>query len=200
MTYSIENLFFYFILYSVLGWIYETILVSIENGHTVNRGFLNGPYLPIYGFGSVLFLLLLGRVESPILIFFLAAVIACVVEYATSLAMEKLFGARWWDYSKYKFNLNGRICLGAATVFGAFAVLLIKFIHPFALSVVLSIPPLVFLALDVAMTVVFFVDLVITLKGFSGFNKRKPDSPLTRQQERLVKAFPTLNQKNYGKK
>lgn len=195
MLNGIENLFFYFIFYSVLGWVYETVLCSLEAGHGVNRGFLNGPYCPIYGLGATAFLLLLGREQSIVLIFLFGAIIACTVEYLTSYAMEKAFRARWWDYSNQPFNLNGRICLGAGATFGLFAVLLIKVIHPAVSSVFSGIDKTVFLFLDGAAAVVFLLDLVITLKGFAGFHKRKESTPLTRQQERLIKAFPTLKMK-----
>jgi len=197
---------FYFALYSVLGWVYETVLCSVEAGHTVNRGFLNGPYCPIYGFGSIVFLILLGRESSPFLIFLFGALIACAIEYATSLVIEKLFAARLWDYSKFKFNLHGRICLGAAAVFGAFAVLLIKFIHPFTVKLAEGIPRVIFIALTAAVLVTFILDFFITVKGFSGFNVKlkghsdksglTPD--LSGQQKRLLRAFPTMRSLRYG--
>ena len=122
MLIGTEKYFFYFILYSIIGWGYETAMCSVRDRAFVTRGFLNGPYCPIYGVGAVLFLSLLGNEKSSVLIFIFGAMIASAVEYLTSFAMEKAFGARWWDYSDYKFNLNGRVCLGAAAVFGAFAV------------------------------------------------------------------------------
>ncbi len=195
MLYGIEELFFYFIFYSVLGWVYETILCSIEAGHVVNRGFLNGPYLPIYGLGSIGFLLLLGKEANVLLIFLLGAVIACALEYVTSFAMEKAFGARWWDYSERKYNLNGRICLAAAIVFGVFAVILIKFLHPAAYSVFSALPTPLFLAVDAAAVIIFILDFVITLKGMNGF-PRKETEEQSRQQKRLARAFPTLKTKN----
>lgn len=190
---------FFFSVYSVLGWVYETVLCSLEAGHTVNRGFLNGPYCPIYGFGAVLFLVLLGKEKSPALIFLFGALIATATEYATSVIMERIFKARWWDYSKFKFNLDGRVCLGASVIFGAFAVLLIKLIHPFLLNVLSAIPSAVYYALTAAMTAVFILDFFITVKGFRGFAaKVSADKEgdgqysLSRQQERLIKAFPTM--------
>ena len=91
MLVTAENYFLYFILYSVIGWIYETALCSVKEKRFVNRGFLNGPYCPIYGTGAVLFILLLGREQSPLLIFVFGAIIASAVEYATSFFMEKIF-------------------------------------------------------------------------------------------------------------
>lgn len=113
---------FYFMIYSVVGWIYETTLCSITDRHFVNRGFLNGPYCPIYGSGALLDVLILGRIENPFLLFILGVLVTCSLEYLTSYVMEKLFKARWWDYSDKKFNIGGRVLParsgGFRTVFG----------------------------------------------------------------------------------
>lgn len=196
MSYSFEELFFYFIFYSFLGWVYETALCSVEAGHTVNRGFLNGPYCPIYGAGSIGFIAFLGRIKNVVAIFVLGAVGACALEYIVSFVMEKVFGARWWDYSSRKYNLNGRICLGAAMVFGAFAVILVKVLHPSAYRTFSALPKPLFLAVDYAMVVIFILDLIITLKGMQGF-LRKELEERTRQQKRLLKAFPNLKNKSH---
>ena len=122
---TIETWFLWLMIYSVIGWIYESTICSIGQRKLINRGFLNGPYCPIYGTGAVLVLLVLGRIQNPVLLFFAGAVLTCSLEYLTSWLMEKLFHARWWDYSKRKFNIGGRVCLIGAVVFGAFSVVLI---------------------------------------------------------------------------
>ena len=127
---NLAEIFFYFVFYSVLGWVYETVLCSLEAGRAVNRGFLLGPYCPIYGAGAILFLILLGKEQNGILIFALGSAVACALEYLTSFVMEKVYGKRWWDYSQRFMNLNGRICLAGALAFGIFAVILIKILHP----------------------------------------------------------------------
>lgn len=86
--------------YSIVGWVYESLICSVGARHFVNRGFLNGPYCPIYGFGAVFDLILLGKIENPFLLFLLGAIVTCTLEYLTSYGMEKIFHARWWDYSK----------------------------------------------------------------------------------------------------
>lgn len=218
MLYYIQKLFFFFILYSVLGWIYETALCSLREKRFVNRGFLNGPYCPIYGAGSIMFLLILGREKSPLLIFIFGAIIACALEYATSYVMERLFKARWWDYSDFKYNLNGRICLGAATVFGAFAAFLIKALHPLVISWTDMIYPPVFGALCIALLITFTLDTVISVVGITGLDKKltavsdksagklQTNTPshtytvsekLSRQQIRLLKAFPKMRSINH---
>lgn len=107
----VEKLFLWFLFYSFCGWVYESILVSILERRPVNRGFLNGPLCPIYGAGAVGAVVVLGQVHNPLVVFLFSMVGASILEYVTSWVMEALFHARWWDYSDYKFNLNGRICL-----------------------------------------------------------------------------------------
>ena len=114
---TIETWFLWLMIYSVIGWVYESTICSIGQRKLINRGFLNGPYCPIYGTGAVLVLLVLGRIQNPVLLFFAGAVLTCSLEYLTSWLMEKLFHARWWDYSKRKFNIGGRVCLIGAIVF-----------------------------------------------------------------------------------
>lgn len=127
---TLERLFLWFIGYSIAGWTYESILVSAASRRWVNRGFLNGPLCPIYGVGAVLAVLLLGGIANPVVVFLAAAGGASVLEYVTSWAMEQLFHARWWDYSRRRFNIQGRVCLLGAVVFGAAGVLIVKVAQP----------------------------------------------------------------------
>ena len=118
--------FLLFLTYSCLGWIMEVIVTYPDTKKFVNRGFLIGPYCPIYGYCSIAMILLLNNVKSNILLFLLCIIVCSIGEYATSYIMEKMFHARWWDYSKHKFNLNGRICLSNCLAFGVLGFLLIK--------------------------------------------------------------------------
>lgn len=195
----LAHYFFYFILYSVFGWIYETVLVSLEQGRIVNRGFLNGPYCPIYGVGSLIFITLLGQENSVILIFLFGALIASALEYFTATVLETLFNAKWWDYSRFKFNLKGRICLGAAAVFGVFAVLLVKFIHPFFLNLFKNMPGAIITALIYSLLFAFIIDVVASVKGAVALRQKnfyfeaENDQPApSLQEKRLLKAFPKL--------
>lgn len=123
-------LLIWFSIYSFLGWIYESVWVSINRKEFVNRGFLSGPVIPIYGFGALIFIILLRDFDNVVALFFAGAVLACMLEYFTSWSMEKIFHARWWDYSHYPLNLNGRICLYGGVLFGVFAVLIVRYIQP----------------------------------------------------------------------
>ena len=118
--------FLLFITYSFIGWIIEIIDRFKVNKKIVNRGFLIGPYIPIYGSCAIVMVLLLHSVKSPTILFLSCILIASIGEYLTSYIMEKVFHARWWDYSDYKFNLNGRICLINCLGFGVLGFILIK--------------------------------------------------------------------------
>lgn len=160
---SAEKWFLVFWIYSVCGWIWESVFYSFWTKHRfIDRGFLKGPYCPIYGCGAILNISILGRVSNPVLLLFLAGVMSCVLEYATSYAMEKLFHARWWDYSDMRFNINGRICLLGFLGFGAASVVLIKLIHPFLVQV-LNIIPLVWLHIITAVLLSgYLLDNIVT--------------------------------------
>ncbi len=118
--------------YSIIGWCGEMVYCSIcQRKLCEKRGFLNGPICPIYGHGALVVLLCLhGGCKNPLLTFLLGAVLTSLVEYITSFAMEKLFHMRWWDYSQYKFHLNGRVCLLNSTLFGLASVFLCHFANP----------------------------------------------------------------------
>jgi len=128
----------YFFIYSFCGWLMETILCSIDEKRFVNRGFLNGPICPIYGCGLLLIFIFLLPVRDNIDNVFVAAVIiymsslsmATLVEYLVSWIMEKLFKARWWDYSRYKLNINGRVTLEISLIWGALSTAVIYLVHP----------------------------------------------------------------------
>ena len=130
---------FYFFLYSAIGWFVESLYCSIGEKKWINRGFLKGPICPIYGTGAVVMIVLLmplsHRFEqwyyNTLLIFGVGMVLCDIVEFITSFLMEKLFHARWWDYSKKKFNIQGRICLTHTLYWGLASVVFVQLGHPF---------------------------------------------------------------------
>lgn len=170
---TIINYIIYFTFYSFIGWFCETIYCSIPAKKFVYRGFLTGPVCPIYGFGAVFILLLLEPIKSYILpCFFSGMVIASVIEYFTSYLMEKIFHARWWDYSNKKFNLNGRICLLNSILFGVMAVVLTQFIHPFISNLIYKIPYLTREILAMALIVIFVLDTILTSQKILSIHKQ----------------------------
>ena len=152
---TLEYLFLWFLLYAFIGWVYESVLVSVSERRWVNRSFLNGPLCPIYGCGAVLAIVLLHDFTNPIEIFLISSFGASILEYITSWGMEKLFHARWWDYSHYRFNIQGRICLLGAIVFGFGGVLIIDVVQPQVERLTAMIP---LLAVHVICAVAAIVD------------------------------------------
>ena len=123
--------FLLFLIYSFIGWLIEVIGKLIEKHKFINRGFLIGPICPIYGHGCLLMILTLSRYkDNPLTLFIYAIFICSLLEYFTSYLMEKIFKARWWDYSTKRFNLNGRICAETMIPFGILGTLVICVINP----------------------------------------------------------------------
>lgn len=114
----------YFASYGFLGWVWESVYRSISTKKLVNSGFLTGPCIPIYGFGALMYIGIMHFTLQPIALFFICGILACILEYITSWLLEKIFHARWWDYSKEFLNINGRICAIGFLAFAGFAVLL----------------------------------------------------------------------------
>lgn len=164
-----EKLFLWFLFYSFAGWVYESILVSVMEHRPVNRGFLNGPLCPIYGSGAVLAIVVLQPLGNPVLIFFASMVGASVLEYVTSWVMERLFHARWWDYSDYRFNINGRVCLLGACIFGVGGVVITKLIHPVVAVMTDTLPVSAVHWMCAVFLVIGLADLVITVCGIIHF-------------------------------
>lgn len=181
---TIETWFLWLMIYSVIGWVYESTICSIGQRKLINRGFLNGPYCPIYGTGAVLVLLVLGRIQNPVLLFFAGAVLTCSLEYLTSWLMEKLFHARWWDYSKRKCNIGGRVCLIGAVVFGAFSVVLILVLHPFIKSLTDRLTDSVLNIICAMLFVGIVSDLIVTVKGLLGTHAVFAEYAVLLQQKR----------------
>lgn len=168
------TVFLWFLIYSLIGWIYESILCSITQKKIVNRGFLAGPLCPVYGFGALIIIVLLGgQAGGSILMLFLSsAVLTCVLEYITSYLLEKLFHAKWWDYSHYRFNLNGRISLLGAVVFGVLSVLLLKVVHPFVSDMVSMLPGIAVTILAWVLFALLLFDTVTTVTSILKMNHK----------------------------
>lgn len=174
---------------SFIGWLFESFYSILQTGHWERRGFLFGPFCPIYGVGVVAGLILFDRPEIasgeiPAWVVFLASMAgSAVLEYTVSVALEKLFGAVWWDYSNMPLNLNGRICLPASLLFGAGGIAVAYVVAPFFSSACAQVPPIAFeigalatiamLACDTTATVISLSDLMNKItqmdKAFNGY-------------------------------
>ena len=160
----IELYFLLFISYAFLGWCMEVICKLIQYKRFINRGFLIGPYCPIYGWGALLITILLQKYNNdPLTLFILAMVICSILEYVTSYFMEKIFKARWWDYSTKKFNLNGRICLNTMIPFGLLGLLMIYVINPFLFNLYGSFNREVLYTITIIIATIFIIDNIVSL-------------------------------------
>ena len=166
-------LFYHFFLYSFFGWIYESCLVSFRNKQWVNRGFLNGPVIPIYGAGATAIMMALEPVKNQyVAVFFGGILVASVLEYVTSFVMEKLFHAKWWDYSDWKFNLQGRICLAASLFWGLLSVTMELIFKPGVDKLIADIPRKAGEYAGYVIAVVFTADFVLTVVSTIQLDKK----------------------------
>ena len=171
MITTLEHYFLWFLFYSFVGWMYESILVSCQQHRLVNRGFLNGPLCPIYGTGAILGVAILGNVRNPIIIFLISMVGATILEYTTSWVMEQLFHARWWDYSNFRFNLQGRVCLLGALIFGLGGVGVVLGSQPYVERVTDMIPLPMLHTLVTVLALITIIDLAVTVAGMLEFER-----------------------------
>lgn len=167
-----------FFLFSFLGWIWESIYCTIEERKWANRGFLYGPICPIYGFGSLLGLHIFDLTKAGSLpdlpwwvLLILGFVVSISLEYPTSWALEKMFNARWWDYSNYPLNVNGRISVPTSLGFGVGAILLMKVLIPFVDRGIRSMPELVSDLLVLGFIIILSIDATLTISSLTDFQK-----------------------------
>ena len=167
------QLFYYFMLYSFLGWAMESAFVSITTKEWVNRGFINGPLCPIYGTGALLILVLLSPVQENLLLLFCGGfLVATVVEYAIAVLLEKLFHASWWDYSKKKFNIKGRVCLERSVEWGLLTVFVMRLIQPAVADFVAKIPLVLGECVGTALMIYLFADAGVTVQQILHLNEK----------------------------
>lgn len=209
-----------FMIYSFIGWIIEVIDIFLITKKWVNRGFLIGPYCPIYGYGSLLIIYFLNTyTNSPIVLFVMTIAICSVLEYSTSYIMEKIFKARWWDYTNYKFNINGRICLETMIPFGIGGCLILYVVNPVITHCLFLIPNLILTIMAIILFTIFVIDNFVSFKVILNFKKvattiRKDSTEEISKRvkavlssksflgKRLMNAFPNVKAilKNYNEK
>lgn len=214
MTLSIQVYFLLFMIYSVLGWCLEVTCKLIDYKKFINRGFMVGPYCPIYGCGAIAITWLLYRYAyDPVVLFVMTTVTCGILEYLTSYFMEKLFKARWWDYSKRKFNINGRVCLGTLIPFGIFGIILTYVSNPFFIWLLNKLSIHSLNSISIIFSSIFLIDFIVSAVVIFSFRKTSEDvnkegiSDNTEQitekvkaillnkswlHRRLIKAYPSL--------
>lgn len=189
-----------FIIYSLLGWIYESIYCTVKGGKWENRGFLYGPVCPIYGTGAVIITAVTAALEgrglgfAPWQIFIVSVLGSAVLEYVTSWALEALFHAVWWDYSHLPFNLNGRISLFTSLGFGLGGLLIVYAIKPAVEWVVAFVPPVGLELASLVLVSVLMVDLTLTVSALKHF-----DRVVMRAEESFNRNMDTLVEKTFDK-
>jgi len=162
---SVFTLFYYFVIYSFVGWCIEIVYTLIKKREFINRGFLQGPLCPIYGFGTLSIIVLLKPIENNYIFLFLGSIfLTSLLEYVTGYILETVFNSTWWDYGDKPYNLHGRICLYFSIIWGIVSVFILKVVHPYIIYIVNLIPPnkdrmifyitLVYLIMDLTITVI----------------------------------------------
>lgn len=152
-----------FLIYSFFGWIIEIIDIYAKKHRIINRGFFIGPICPIYGVGGLLLVFLLSPyISNPFVVFGMSILIFSILEYSTSFVMEKLFHARWWDYSDYTFNINGRICLETMIPFGLLGLFILYIVHPVIFNTISSLSPIIIYIISGVLATLFLSDVIIS--------------------------------------
>ena len=171
MLHTIEIYFLLFLTYAFLGWCMEVTCKLIQFKRFINRGFLVGPYCPIYGWGALAITLLLQRYTNDISVLFVMAVIVCsFIEYFTSYFMEKKYHARWWDYSNKKFNINGRICLDTMIPFGILGVFIMYISNPFFIDIYNNIPEIWLHIIAGILFTLYIIDNIVSSRIISSIH------------------------------
>ena len=206
---EIDKYIILFFAFSFLGWLMEVMMVILKERKIVNRGFLIGPCCPIYGFGGLIMTLLLQNIKNnPIILFLLSLLICSVLEYGTSYVMEKLFHARWWDYSNRKFNINGRICLTNMIAFGLLGCLIIYILDPIYFEKIKYLSTKILNIICIILLALFLIDSIFSIKIIKNIklikkNMKDNTEEITRRVKeilieksaltrRIVEAFPNM--------
>ena len=173
MPQNFYELVWIFIIYAFIGWCTEVSYAALDTGKFVNRGFLNGPYCPIYGCGVVIVVAILTPLKENLLILFAGSfLLTSVLEYITGYILEKVFHNKWWDYSDKPFNIKGYVCLKFSIYWGLACTFIMDIIHPIIYAGIRFIPFVIGVVLLSIIMCVFAADCIITVTTILKFNKR----------------------------
>ena len=173
MPQNCYELVWIFIIYAFIGWCTEVSYAALDRGIFVNRGFLNGPYCPIYGCGVVIVVAVLTPLKDNLLILFIGSfLLTSILEYITGYLLEKVFHNQWWDYSDKPFNIHGYVCLKFSIYWGLACTFIMDVLHPIIYKGITLMPHIVGMILICIIMTVFFVDCGITVATILKFNKR----------------------------
>ena len=173
MPQNFYELVWIFITYAVIGWCTEVSYAALDTGRFVNRGFLNGPYCPIYGCGVVIVVAILTPLKDNLLILFFGSfLLTSVLEYLTGFILEKVFHNKWWDYSNKPFNIRGYVCLKFSIYWGLACTFIMDVVHPAIYKFITIIPEILGIVILVIAMTAFTVDICVTVATILKFNKR----------------------------
>ena len=196
--YALSMLFLFLACYSFLGWIAEVSYVLVRERSLQNRGFLTGPFVPIYGFGAIaLILLVLPYINNPFLVLLASVAITSTLEFFTHLVLDAVFHIKLWDYSDRRFNLHGRICLENSLLFGTLGLLLIYVLHPAIVRMLMAIPHEVAIALAWTLIGVLIVDSANSIRSLAKLRPVLDDvaGTLAQTHDRVEQGVIQLEQK-----
>ncbi len=161
-----------FVIYAVIGYISEVVYCSVGQRKLVNRGFLYGPWLPIYGCGGLIVNIFLIPLKAyPVLVFIFGVILTSIVEYIGSWALEKIFSIKLWDYSKHFGNINGRVCLLNSTLFGVMSISLVYIVQPWIDSLIATVPYIFQYYTAELLRILFTIDLTLSVIKMNAFKK-----------------------------
>lgn len=164
MEYIIFNLLTYFIIYSIAGWVLESVYRSFAERKLINTGFLYGPFCPIYGIGAIIMFLFLEKFQGKVLVLFLISFfVLSIWEYIVGVFLEKVFKTRYWDYSNHKINIKGRVCLFNSICWGILGMLFIMYIHPYVEKNIQLCNYNILRIIIYIITIIFLVDTIVSI-------------------------------------
>lgn len=162
LVYDFFKMFFLFLIYSFIGWCFEVIIEFVKTGKFINRGFLIGPLVPIWGFGALFITIFVKSTDSFLSLIVTSAFIGTILEYVVNYLMERLFKARWWDYSHLPFNINGRVWLGSSFLFGISGYFLIYYFNPFFFNLIESIDVNFLCVISSIVLIILIIDIIVS--------------------------------------
>jgi uncharacterized protein len=170
----IVSFLWYFMIYSFLGWVTEVVFHAVVKGRIINRGFLNGPLCPVYGAGmcAVLWISSVLKAEDPLILFLVGMVFATLIELTAGFILDRLFHARWWDYSRVPLNINGRTSVPTSIAFGAASIPVMKTVLPAADALIGSIPESAVNLAALMLVAVCSADTTLTVSALTDFQKK----------------------------
>lgn len=188
--YDISQLMFMFFLFCNIGWLQESTIESVYHKRVINRGFLHGPYIPIYGFGGMTILLIcMPFRENGFLVYFVGLVSCTILEYFVGWLMETMFHKQFWDYSMMKFTYKNRISLISSLFWGLLSLFMVYILHGIVDAVVMSIPAVILAVYDGIMLIAVCIDTIVSVSRETAFMEKIKKLPYDKAKKAMVNRF-----------